>query len=143
MKTSRGFTLIELLLVISIIILLLSLMIPSVQSALERAREVKCKNNLRIIAAAMISFADDHGGRFPGSTGIGRGPSDWQRSWMGEEAIVEEYRHLVHPQMDKKKRGTLTEYLGISGRAGAEIYRCPSHTQGKAGSGVGSNGMFD
>jgi len=49
----RGFTLIELLVVIAIIALLIAIMLPAVMKAMEKARSVKCKNNLYQIGRAL------------------------------------------------------------------------------------------
>ena len=54
----RGFTLLELLVVISIIALLMSLILPAVQSARQSARRVECMNHLRNLSVAMVGYAE-------------------------------------------------------------------------------------
>ena len=52
----RAFTLVELLVVITIIAMLMALLIPAVQGARARARNIQCVNNMREVAHAMITF---------------------------------------------------------------------------------------
>jgi len=61
----RGFTLLELLVVIGIIALLTGILLPVVTSVTARARQTKCKSNLRQFAVAINVYRADHRGRNP------------------------------------------------------------------------------
>jgi prepilin-type processing-associated H-X9-DG protein len=55
------FTLIELLVVVAIIMLLMSILLPSLQSARGKAKQMSCANNLRQLNYALLSYSTDRG----------------------------------------------------------------------------------
>jgi prepilin-type N-terminal cleavage/methylation domain-containing protein len=66
LKSPRGFTMIELLVVIAIIGVLMSLLFPAVQGALDAAKKAQAKNDVMQIATAMVAFDTEYG-RLPNS----------------------------------------------------------------------------
>ena len=75
MRSKQGFTLVELLVVIAIIAMLVTLLLPAVQSAREAARRTQCINNMKQIGIGWLNHESAHG--FLPSSG-------WGWRWQGE-----------------------------------------------------------
>ena len=90
-RRTRAFTLIELILVIAIIAVLISLLLPSIQSARENARRTQCSNNLMQIGAALGNYASVHNVFPPGV--VSEKGTDRQRArglpvWLGRADLA-------------------------------------------------------
>ncbi|HWL92710.1 MAG TPA: type II secretion system protein [Phycisphaerae bacterium] len=67
----RAFTLIELLVVISILAIVLAILLPVLSAGRHAAHDLKCKANLRTVAADFVLFADSSGGGHGDGAGLG------------------------------------------------------------------------
>jgi len=62
---NSAFTLVELLVVIAVIAILVSLLLPSIGRAKQKARSVKCISNVRQMHLGFINYANDHADQLP------------------------------------------------------------------------------
>ena len=78
-RRTYSFTLIELLVVIAIIAILASMLMPALRGAQEHAVRVSCMNNLRQVAIATTSYADEWNDSLPP---VWRTASSFTTYWM-------------------------------------------------------------
>ena len=119
----RAFTLVELLVVIAIIGILVSLLLPAVQSAREAARRSQCQSNLRQIGIALHNYHDS----------LGVFPPGWVSSnCFAWGALLLPYveQNSLHDRFNFSR--PITDTTGDSNLTLAQtvlpIYRCPSDT---------------
>lgn len=152
MQTRNAFTLIELLVVIAIATILMGFLVQQAGKALSNAREATCKTNLRNLAAACITFANEKasgGGRadlpYAGSYEIQNLWGDWYecRGWISwlpinnprsDSSWPKWGKDVKEPNIDKMsdaavedteyaiRKGTLFPYTSRDLR----LYRCPN-----------------
>lgn len=80
-KRANAFTLIELLVVVAIIALLIAILLPSLSSARDQARSIRCMANMRDMFTGVSTFAANHRGRFQlVSSEMGRSKADPDRT---------------------------------------------------------------
>ncbi len=73
----RGFSLIELLIVVTVVVILSAIILPSVRLVRDVANTAKCGSNLRQLGAFVMQFANENNGRLPGSGHKGTGSQSW------------------------------------------------------------------
>lgn len=135
----RGFTLVELLVVIGIISVLMSVLLPVMGNARERARAVQCQSNLKQMLTALHGFAAENKGRLPWGW-------DWDAPLPGDPSVSADpgfqgYTNWatslagwMNPnRMGVVKGGKTGKIGGLAGATGARqyanipgIFRCPS-----------------
>ena len=88
MRNKRGFTLIELLVVVAIIALLISILLPSIESARAQARSVVCRSKLHDIHTAQNNYSVQFSDWIPGSPGTTGGHLAYNYQGEGADSHI-------------------------------------------------------
>ena len=117
----RAFTLIEVLVVIAIIAILAAMLLPALEKAKARGKQIACINHLRQLATGWQMYAADNNSRLVENLPAAQGTNSWV---TGSMRITSEATNTT-----LIRQGKLFPYASHTA-----IYRCPcdqSHTQGR------------
>ena len=166
-KPNKKFTLIELLVVVAIMAILLSMLLPSIKRAREKANFAVCSSNRNENYKLIMNGISDNASKFPVwfSWGTHNTLGEWYKNndivpdyeredWMGtvqwrldtsnrdyKTAIVNPVAGLYSGHTDWTY--TVDDAVAAGQHPLSQILRCPSNDYIKWQSGEGSNGAFD
>jgi len=113
------FTLIELLVVIAIIAILASMLLPALNGARERSKEIKCAGNQKELGTAFFAYSSDYNGFLPALNPAAGWSTFVKKGWWPNTLTKGGYL----PVPVWQTTGSFSEDYGsaISG-----VFRCPS-----------------
>lgn len=107
-----AFTLTELLVVIAVLAILIALLMPCINSAIEQSKRVFCMSNMQQLQMAHTLYSAEHGGSLPGADTADRSV-DWAL-YIDSTNYPDQFQSVTN--------GVLWPFI-----QNIEVYRCPSH----------------
>ncbi len=123
MPAHKCFTVIEMVTVISLILVIASLLLPTFQHATKQARGVVCANNLRNLTIAWISYTGDNSGKLVNATAAISDPAYAPPGAPPWSFIVSYTGGATKQQQEAAmEKGSLWPYV-----QNRKSYHCPDH----------------
>ena len=110
MLRRRGFTLVELLVVIAIIAMLVTLLLPAVQSARSAARRTQCSNNIRNLVLGILNY----------ESATGALPTGWVTKTNNQAEWA--WTNFIMPYIEEQ---ALYDSMGVAERRLWDVLRDP------------------
>ena len=131
MSRQKAFTLVELLVVISIIALLVSILMPSLNKAKEIAYRMKCSTNQSAVGKAMGLYLARNGDSYPMSQSLAHEtgyPIQWLQDWGGPNstAVYTGFRRDQEPDDTGLRCITSLPWMVVREGNNPKIFVCPS-----------------
>jgi len=120
-----AFTLIELLVVIAIIAILAAMLLPALARSKEKARQIKCLNNLHQLTLCSVMYATDNNSLFAENIPTAAGSANsWIQGDMSDNPGI--YGQVTPGVYDSTNLLDLSTGKFWTYNTSAGIYRCPS-----------------
>ena len=117
----KGFTLVELLVVMGIILILVSIGIPAVNIARNKAKDMQVKSGCNQIQTALEQYAVTHGGNYPGANWVQDTAGNFEVG-PGVIGALPTYENATTPRKDFTVPRDDSQSRGLSGLNGEPVY---------------------
>jgi prepilin-type N-terminal cleavage/methylation domain-containing protein/prepilin-type processing-associated H-X9-DG protein len=124
-RQSAGFTLVELLVVIAVIALLMGMLLPSLKSARDRAKQTVCSARLKQWGVAFGCYAAENTGVWPHCDGLDRGPRPIDDRRISKEDLADWHGwvDVLPPMIDLQP---WREHPRFKFPGSKSFYQCPA-----------------
>jgi len=130
----QAFTLIELLVTVAVVGMLMSILLPTLDSARQKARDVTCAARMQQWGLAFACYANEYDDAYPHCDGLDRGPRHYTHPAISREDLADwhGWADLLPPLIGLKPRRDFAP----DNHPGADtFYQCP-YAEIQPGSGV-------
>ena len=119
----KRFTLIELLVVIAIIAILAAMLLPALNQARQKAKDIKCVSNIKQVGMYLLMYVDQNDEKFPNVNGNGKAPAEWK--WLDCAYSISD------PSVDWAGNDAVWIEFGSGTATAKGVFGCPSSLGGK------------